>query len=151
MKIKLWKSSMLTLMLVTGIAIAIASPVSMLQRISDRIIVSLQKNKTRLRRPGVIHGIVNRILIPHVALNRMGASVVGPRYWRAASPSQRREFVHQFKRLVISTYSAALASYDDDRVRFYPLRGGAAVQDVRFRYAALLFAEPGNAFPWDII
>lgn len=145
MKIKIWKSSVLALLLVTGFAMASESPVAMLQRISNRMIASLEKNKSHLRRSSVVHGIVNRVLIPHVALSRMGASVVGPRYWRSATSSQRRQFVHQFTRLVISTYSAALASYDGDRVRFYPLRGGHRGNTVRVR--SVIIRRNGQRIP----
>ncbi len=124
MKKKLLKSAVLALLLTTSVVIAAESPVSLLQRISIRLISSLEHNKSRLNRRGVIHGIVSRILVPHIAANRMSASVVGPHYWRLASASQRRQFIRQFKRLVISTYSAALASYNSDVVKFYPLRGG---------------------------
>jgi len=145
MKIKLWKLTVLALVLIAGIAVAIESPVSMLQRISNRMISSLENSKSRLRRPQVIHNIVNRVLIPHIALNRMGASVVGPRYWRAASSSQRSQFIRQFSRLVISTYSAALASYDDDRVRFYPLRGGYTGRTVQVR--SVIIRRTGQRIP----
>jgi len=132
-KIKLWKAGVLLLCLTTSVALAIESPVTMLQRISNQMISSLEKNKSRLKKSNVIHNIVNRVLIPHIALNRMSASVVGPRYWRSASRAQRSTFIRQFTRLVTSTYSAALASYDGDRVRFYPLRGGYRGATVQVR------------------
>ena len=145
MRIKIWKSCIIALFLMTGVASAVESPVAMLQRISNQMIASLERNKSRLRQSSVIHAIVNRVLIPHIALNRMGSSVVGPRYWRAATSSQRSQFIRQFTRLVTSTYSAALASYDNDRMRFYPLRGGYARSTVQVR--SVIVRRSGQRIP----
>ena len=123
MKIRLWKGVVIALLLVTTATIAAESPVAMLQRISNRMISVLEHNKSQLRTPGMVHSIVNKVLVPYVALSQMAASVIGPRYWRSATSSQKRQFINQFKQLVISTYSVAIASYDRDVVRFYPLRG----------------------------
>ncbi len=105
----------------TQVCFAIQSPVSQLQGIANRMIRSLESNKSRLSNFNVIRRIVNRILLPHVDLNRMSASVVG-RKWRSASGAQRATFKKEFAYLVTTTYASALSSYDRDKVRFYPLR-----------------------------
>ena len=107
---------------VTTSCFAVQSPVTQLQDIANRMISSLEKNKSRLSNFSVIRGIVNRILLPHVDLNRMSASVVG-RYWRQASGSQKATFKKEFSYLVTTTYASALSSYNRDRVQFYPARG----------------------------
>ena len=73
-----------------------------------------------------IHQLIDTEVVPYVDINRMAGSVLGRNYWTQATSAQRDEFIQQFKKLVISTYSAAMASYDDDRIEFYPLRGGYA-------------------------
>lgn len=104
-------------------ATAIASPVDMLNQTANEMLSSLAKNKARLSSPNVIFSIVQHTLIPHIDLNRMAGSVVGRENWLNASASQRQTFIKEFTRLVTSTYSAALSSYDDDHVQFYPVRG----------------------------
>lgn len=99
------------------------SPATLLQDVSNKMIAQLEKNKAQLKQKDVIQKIVDTVLIPHVALNYMGMSVVGRFAWTNAKPDVRREFLHQFTRLVTSTYAAALASYDGDTVQVYPLRG----------------------------
>lgn len=98
------------------------SPMSMLQSVSDRMIVELEQNKATLTKPGVIQNIVDTVLIPHIALSYMGMSVVGRDGWSKANATERSEFIRQFTRLVTSTYSAALASYDGDKVKVFPVR-----------------------------
>lgn len=98
------------------------SPVMMLKQVANGMIDQLEKNKARLNQSSVIQRIVNKQLIPNIALDYMGMSVVGRNHWRQATAAQQQRFIKEFTRLVTSTYSAALASYDGDKVRFYPLR-----------------------------
>lgn len=100
------------------------SPTVMLQSVANQMMASLEKNKSQLKgNPKIIREIVDRVLIPHIDINRMSGMVVGRQAWDAATPAQRREFVELFKRRVINTYSHALASYDDDKLVIYPMRG----------------------------
>lgn len=110
------------LIMMSSLACADQSPVTMLKSVSTQMIAALKRNQSKLKKPHVIPRIVNRILVPHVDVNRMGAQVVGRRYWFSAPPKQRQEFINQFKHLVISTYAAALSSYNGDKIYFYPLR-----------------------------
>ena len=116
--------SLLFLAMFIGVASAAQSPIGLMQGISNRMLVALERNKSRLSDTGVIHSIVRRTLLPYIDLNRMSASVVGPSYWRQANGAQRQTFTNEFSNMVISTYSNAIASYDGDRIVFYPLRGG---------------------------
>jgi phospholipid transport system substrate-binding protein len=138
--------SALSLVFFLGVARAAQSPVALLQGVTNQMIVSLEHNKSGLSRPGVIHAIVRRILIPHIDLNRMSASVVGPSYWRQTSARQRQIFIREFTDMVIATYSNALASYDRDRVLFYPLRGGYAHRNT-VRVNSLIVRSNGQKIP----
>ncbi|OGO93088.1 MAG: hypothetical protein A3F41_04305 [Coxiella sp. RIFCSPHIGHO2_12_FULL_44_14] len=103
------------------------SPATLLQGVANHMISELEKNKSQLKSdPAVIHRIVDSVLLPYIDINRMAGMVVGRQAWNAATPAQRREFVTLFKRRVVNTYANALASYDDDKVVVYPLRGREA-------------------------
>jgi len=117
------------LFLFCNLTLAASSPLATMQDVANQTLSFLQKNESRLKsNPKLIHNMVDRVLVPHIDADRMGGAVVGRRYWDNATPEQRAEFIRQFKRLVISTYSNALSSYDDDKIRFYPLRGNYAAQ-----------------------
>lgn len=127
-RLKKW-ALLFPLFVFCSLAFAAPSPLSTMQSVANQTLSYLQKNKSRLKgNPQLIHSIVNRVLVPHIDADRMGGAVVGRRYWSDATPAQRSEFIRQFKYLVISTYSNALSSYDDDKVRFYPIRGNSAGQ-----------------------
>lgn len=106
---------------ISPLCFALVSPTVQLQQIANRMIAQLETNKSRLHNLSVIRRIVNQVLIPNVAMERMSSAVIGP-YWRTATPAQRLAFEKEFSYLVTTTYSSALASYDKDEVRFQPLR-----------------------------
>lgn len=125
--------SFLSLFLIVPMLALADSPVAVLQSASNQMIAQLEKNKSQLKNKKVIHQIVNSVLVPNIDLNRMAASVVGRSYWMSATPAQQQEFIQEFKYLVINTYANALASYNGDRVEFYPLRGGANAHSVQVK------------------
>src|SRR3989338_10154662 len=100
----------------------VVSPSTQLQQVANRMITQLESNKSKLNNMNVIRRIVNQVLLPHVDLDRMSASVVG-RYWQTASAAQRSVFKKEFSYLVTTTYASALTSYDGDKVNFRPIRG----------------------------
>ena len=116
-----------SLFLFCGLALAATSPLMTMQAVAKKMLTYLEQHQSELSgNPQLIHRIVDQVLMPVIDTNRMGGAVVGRRYWQQATSAQRSEFIKQFKRLVVNTYSSALASYDDDQIRFYPLRRGAA-------------------------
>lgn len=110
-------------LLLSQLAFAQTNPLPMLQSASNSMLAGLEKNQGHLT-TSYIFGLVNRVLVPIIDVNRMAGAVLGRKYWFSATPAQRNEFIRQFKSLVISTYASALKSYNDDQIKFYPLRGG---------------------------
>jgi phospholipid transport system substrate-binding protein len=113
-------------------AMAVSSPVHMLQSTSDQMLDALQK--TENRNDAALYHLVRRILLPHVDLDLMCEQVLG-RYWIKATPDQRTQFKTQFTYYVTRTYSSALSSYTNEKVRFFPLRGGASGNRVQVNSA----------------
>lgn len=117
--------SLAVLALLCQVAIAASSPLEMLQPTSDQMLSALKANKATLKsNPETVYRIVNQILVPHVDLDMMSRLVLGRNVWMQATPEQRQRFKKEFTRLVINTYSAALASYTNETVKFMPIRGG---------------------------
>lgn len=122
------------------------SPVVFIQGIANQMISHLDTNKAQLKQPGVIRRIVNQVLIPRIDLDRMAGSVVGRQYWMSATPQQKSTFIREFTSLVISTYSAALASYDQDRVNVFPFRGNYSQMAV-VNINSMLVRRSGQRIP----
>lgn len=120
MKVRILALSLLCL-IVSLSAFADPAPVAMLKQVSSQMISELDQSQGNLNKQKV-HGIINRVLLPHVDLEAMSRSVVGKQYWSASSPAQKEQFKHSFTNLVIKMYSAPLASYNGDKIEFKPLR-----------------------------
>lgn len=108
-------------LLVSLVAFAAASPVDMLKTTTDQMLGALKH--TQNRNSQALYSLVQRILLPHIDLDIMSEQVVGGA-WAKATPAQRAEFKQQFTLFVTRTYSTALASYSNEKVRFFPIRGG---------------------------
>jgi len=130
------------------ICMAATSPVRVLREASNQMIAALHANRTAIRRgdSNVIHRIVKRTIIPHMALDRMASAVVGRYHWGRASQRQRRQFINAFVDLVINTYAAALSSYENQKVKFLPLRGN--IRGLKFvQVNSLIVHDNGSSIP----
>jgi phospholipid transport system substrate-binding protein len=113
--------SLSLLLLMSSWAYAQTSPVDMLQNVSNQLLSSLSKMTDRNDR--ALYALVKSVLLPNVDLSSMSELVVG-KYWAAASPAERNQFEQEFIQFITRTYSNALSSYDNQKVRFFPIRGG---------------------------
>jgi phospholipid transport system substrate-binding protein len=101
------------------------SPVSMLEGVANQVVSELQKNKSQLKdNPNISYSIIKKYLIPKVDVYGMSRSVLGRDAWKKATLAQKKNFARGFVKLVIRTYASALSDYSDEKVTFYPLRGG---------------------------
>ena len=141
----------LFLWILSPLCFAIISPATQLQQIANRMITQLESNKSQLHHMSVIRRIVNQVLLPTVDVDRMAASVVG-RNWRAATDAQRSQFKKEFSYLVTTTYAAALSSYDDDQVKFHPIRGDFASRQT-MRVSSIIIRKNGQRIPisYDVV
>lgn len=110
-----------------SVAIGASSPMPMLEQTADKIISALKANRHNLKNnPSVVHRIVRQYLLPHVDIYGMARSVLGRNAWQSASSAQKKQFTNQFIRLVIRTYAGPIQNYTDEKIKFYPIRGGVA-------------------------
>lgn len=100
-------------------------PVLLLRYIADNMIEGLKTNKATLKtKPQIVYNLAYRFVVPYADLPQMSKHVLSPRVWNSASAGEKMQFQKEFTRTVIRTYASALSSYQDQSVRFYPVRGG---------------------------
>jgi len=124
---KLYRLLAFLLCFAFGVSFAAQTPDPMktLNSVADRMLASLKRNRPRLKRnPRLIYRLVEKILLPHVDTRGMSRSALGRNAWKSASSAQRRAFTREFTDVVIGTYASALNAYKDERIEFYPIRGG---------------------------
>src|SRR3990167_4255988 len=104
-----------------------SDPVALLQSIADKMLAQLQANKATLKtNPRVVYSLARSIVVPYADLSEMSKRVLPPQTWSQATPGQRAQFEREFTTTLIRTYASALASYKDQEIKFYPVRGGYA-------------------------
>jgi phospholipid transport system substrate-binding protein len=80
--------------------------------------VSIIRNNQALyaSNPELFKDKINTVFEPMVDFRRVGASVMGKKYYLAASKSQRLEFIQSFKASLLDTYSSTLAQWGDQKI-----------------------------------
>lgn len=106
-------------------------PVNFLQSLADRMIDNLKKNKANLKtNPSLVYSLARRIVVPSADLDEMSKRVLPPATWNNATAAQRSQFKNEFTTTLVRTYASALAEYNDQTVKFFPVRGGYGGNDV---------------------
>ena len=109
-----------------------SDPVAMLQNVANEMIDGLRANKATLKtKPEIVYNLAYRYVVPHADMALMVKRVLSPTIWNSATPAQRKQFQKEFTNTLIRTYSSALTSYQDQTVRFFPVRGGGDVVEVK--------------------
>ncbi len=76
--------------------------------------------------------LVETKVLPHFNFNRMTALALG-REWSKASPEQKTKLTHEFRTLLVRTYSNALTAYKDQTVEYKPFKMQSGDTDVTVR------------------
>lgn len=101
------------------------NPVSLLQNVADNMVNGLKANKANLKtKPDIVYSLTYRYVVPFAALPEMSKRVLPPQIWNSASNAQRVQFQKLFTKTVMRTYASALMNYQDQTIRFFPIRGG---------------------------
>ena len=97
--------------------------------------VSVIRNNQKLfaEDPELFKDKINSIFEPMVDFRRVGASVMGKKYYLAASKAQRLQFIESFKTSLLDTYSSTLAQWGDQKIEtiFPNLSEFQKTEDVR--------------------
>lgn len=120
-------------MTLAGSAFAQEAPDALVQRISHEVIDTAKADKTiQGGNQQRILSLVEEKIIPYVDFDRMTSLAAG-RFWREATPDQKKQLTAQFRSLLIFTYSGALAQVRDQKIDFKPMRGSPTDTDVEVR------------------
>lgn len=88
--------------------------------------------------------LVNRIVSPHIDIQRVGRWILG-RYWRTATPEQRQAFIKAFRGMLMRTYATQIVNYADVQISYLPQRtdanGSRATVRTRVERAGAPLAE----------
>ena len=130
--IQLIAAATATFAFATG-AIAAEAPDVLVKRISADVIDTVKADKDiQAGNRNKIMDLVNSKILPHVDAEKMTQQAAG-RFWRQATPEQKKALTKEFTTLLVYTYSGALSTIKNETVEFKPMRAEAGATDVEVR------------------
>jgi phospholipid transport system substrate-binding protein len=90
---------------------------------TNQVLEALKAERAAIKtNPKRAYGIINDIVVPHFDFDLMSRWVLG-KHWPQASAAQQREFIEQFRGLIVRTYAASLQEYEGQQVSVLGARG----------------------------
>lgn len=109
------------------------APDALVKRISQDVIETAKTDKAiQAGDTKKVMQLVETKILPYVDSDRMTSLAAG-RFWRDATPEQKKQLSEQFRTLLIYTYSGALSQIKNETVDFQPLRADASDTEVEVR------------------
>ena len=104
-------------------------PQELMNDVSKRMFAALDSNRAAIRKdPEKVYPLVDQILLPNFDTEE-AARLVLAKYWRDATPEQRRRFVSALYKALLHTYGGALADFTSERLKILPYKPDPATPD----------------------
>jgi phospholipid transport system substrate-binding protein len=95
-------------------------PSEIVQTAAQAILKDLEGNREAYRKdPSRIGALVDKHLLPHFDTEYAARLVLG-KYWRTATPEQKKRFIDAFYHSLLNNYGSALADFTADRLKVFP-------------------------------
>ncbi len=122
-------------------AFAQETPEVLVHRVTEEVLEIVRKDKD-IQNGNTQKAIelVDAKVLPHFNFARMTALAVG-KDWRKASPQQQQQLTHEFKTLLVRTYSNALTGYKNQKMVFKPFKMNPGDSDALVRTEVV---QPGS-------
>ncbi len=127
----------LSLVMSTLAAHAQEAPDTLVKRLSQEVLDTIKSEKElQAGNPKRALELVETKILPYVDFQKTTALVAG-RFWRDATPEQRKQLADEFRTLLVYTYSGALSQVKDQQLEFKPLRIDPADTEAEVRSQVL--------------
>jgi phospholipid transport system substrate-binding protein len=114
-------------------AASTAAPDVLVRDLSNEVLNTIRADKALASGdPNRVQKLVDDKVLPYVDFQKMTRLAVG-RGWRQATPEQRTALTHEFRALLVRTYSGALSQVQDHKVELRPFRAQPGDTDVLVR------------------
>jgi len=125
----------LLLFLCTSVAMAeeLPPPERAIQNVSQSLKGLLQESQVRIKTDAAfVYQLADDAIAPHIDFNKLSSLALG-KHWRRATPVQKKEFTHQFQRLLVRTYATAFREFGDWSLRFLSRHDVADAKSIMVR------------------
>lgn len=136
--------ALIGLLLSGSVAVAAApGPLELVQQTTDTIRAAIQKDRAKIDADRThAYALIDEIILPHFDFRKMSSWVLG-KHWRKAKKAEKRQFIAEFKMLLVRTYSNALIDNVDYDIEYKPVRAKEGAKDVSVNTSVI---QPGS-FP----
>ncbi len=94
------------------------SPQTVIRDATTRALKAIgQLPAIQLANPLIIYRLISKCILPEVDIKSTSRLVLG-RFWRSATPKQRKAFVKEFTKTLIRTYSTVLRQVPSPTIRY---------------------------------
>ena len=105
-------------------------PDAIIKNTAQEVLTIIKKDKDILNgNSQKIVDLVEQKVLPHFDFERMTRLAVG-RAWKTATPEQQKALIHEFRTLLVRTYSTTLTQYRDQTVEYIPVKMDPGQTDV---------------------
>jgi phospholipid transport system substrate-binding protein len=110
-----------------------STPQKLIETSSKSMLANLDANRTAYQKDvSGLYKAIDQTFLPHVDVDFAAQQVLG-KYWRTATPEQRKRFVAAFYRSLLTTYSDALLEFTGDRMKVLPFQGDVTLPRANVR------------------
>jgi phospholipid transport system substrate-binding protein len=123
------------------------APDALAKKVTDEVIAVLRADKDiQAGNTKKVLDLVEAKVLPHFNFSRMTRLAVGAQ-WRQASAAQQQSLTHEFRTLLVHTYTSAFTQYRDQVIEYRPLKLQPGDTEVVVRS---LIKQKSGADPIDI-
>lgn len=97
------------------------APDAVLSSVTTEVVATLKQYKELAENPAKVAELIEKKVVPIFDFSRM-TQLATARNWRHASAAQQNALTAEFKKLLVRSYSTALAGYCDQVIAYKPLR-----------------------------
>jgi len=109
------------------------APEQAVQDVAESLKALLKENRARIKiDTAYVYQLADEVLAPHIDFHRLSGLALG-KHWRRASSDQKKEFMQQFQRLLVRTYSTAFREFGDWSLRFIPRHNTTGTKNIIVR------------------
>ncbi len=99
-------------------AMAMEAPRDVIKTTTDQVLMEVKSDREALRAdPAKMYNLVSELIFPHFDFPIMAQWVLGS-HWKDASEATRKEFIEQFRKLLVRTYATALLEFSNQTISY---------------------------------
>jgi phospholipid transport system substrate-binding protein len=110
-----------------------SAPEQLIKITADEVLEIIKSHAAEFKQdPARLYVMVDEKVLPHFDFDRMTDLALG-RYKVKVNKQQKPKLVNEFRQLLVRTYGKALLEYNDQVIKYLPMRGSLEKGDVSIR------------------